>query len=134
MRGYAHNQGTSRRGENKPERSKRRPIRSGVSAFPHLSLASQANERRWLSPPLLFRLPGRLPSFEDRSLAVARAGRPLLFWLAGDSSSRRYITGAKDIAIGIPFSTLFFSISYRAFGEAYVFILEVRMVESFKKT
>jgi hypothetical protein len=67
-------------------------------------------------------------------LAVAHAGCPLLLWLAGHSSSRRYITGVKHVAIGAPFSTLFFSISYRAFGEAYFFILEVGMAESFKKT
>ena len=39
-------------------------------------------------------------------MAVALAGRPVLRWLAGLSSSCRYITGVIYIAIGVPFSTL----------------------------
>ena len=93
------------REKNRSKRTKRHSIRRGVSALPHLSLASQANEGQWLSPPLLFRLPGRLLPFEGRSLAVALAGRLVLLWLAGRVSSGRYITGANNIAIGVPFST-----------------------------
>ena len=54
-----------------------------------------------------FRLPDRLLPFEGRSLAVALVGCPVLLWLAGHSSSCRYITGAIYIAISVPFSTLF---------------------------
>ena len=93
------------REKNRFKRTKRHSIRRGVSALAHLSLASQANERRWFSPPLLFRLPGRLLPFEGRSLAVALAGRPVLLRLTGLFSSSRYITGADNLAIGVPFST-----------------------------
>jgi hypothetical protein len=37
-------------------------------------------------------------------LAVARAEYPVWLWLAGPSFSSRFITGAYDIAINMPFA------------------------------
>jgi len=36
-------------------------------------------------------------------MAVARAGYPVCLWLAGPSFSSRFITGANNIAINMPF-------------------------------
>jgi len=79
------------------------------------------------------RLPGRLFPFEGRSLAVARAGCPVLLRLAGRSSSGRYITGAYNVAIQGPFGTLFLINNLCRFRSAFVLILVAKWRKFFKK-
>jgi hypothetical protein len=79
------------------------------------------------------RLPGWLVPLEGRSLAVARAGYPVLLWLVGRSSNGRYITGAFPIAIGVPFDVLFIINMLLRSWILFFWILEVKRRKLFKK-
>jgi hypothetical protein len=60
---------------------------------------------RGLCPWLSAGFAGWLFPFQGRSLAIALAG-PAVVNAVSDEPAQRYITGAIDIAIGMPFGSL----------------------------
>ena len=106
--------------------------RSGVSCLPGHWPPSQVESGVCFHRSVC-RLPGWLFPFEGRSLAVARAGCPVLLRLAGRSSSGRYITGAYNVAIQGPFGTLFLINNLCRFRSVFVLILVAEWRKFFKK-